>query len=266
MGNSTSTRLTQITKCNRKCKFGRLGKIFQCFKGEDDTDQNQRKGNAIDFEEPFSEQRKNGPIIPFILPGDKAQVTDSYNVFHEKLCVNLSVNEIESGDNVSTRATPGLSSNDSFACLSSPIDTQSKFQLSPSAQDFQSPRDTNGPSLDTRDRRFRPKAAKGNRTRSVSNNVDIYLPGAVFAIMAEDQSEGSNIKKMQDQCLCEWMRRCQEAENKKEKHLETQKRSLVFQSEQEGKTNSGISKLEPHGRPIYKKMLQWMHKMFPRAI
>ncbi|KAL3860576.1 hypothetical protein ACJMK2_010678 [Sinanodonta woodiana] len=215
MGNSTSTKFTQITKCNRKCKFGKLGKLFQCFKGEENIDENQKETNAIDFQEQYPEQRKNGPIIPVILSSDKVQKTDSYNVFHEKLYVNVFVNELESGDNVSTRATPGISPKCSTVCLSSPIDSTSQIQLSPSSQDYQTPRNSNGPSFDTRDCRFRPKAAKGNRTRPVSNKMDIYLPGAVFAITAEEQVEGSNIKKMQDQCLFEWMRRCQEAEEEK---------------------------------------------------
>ncbi|KAL3860577.1 hypothetical protein ACJMK2_010679 [Sinanodonta woodiana] len=54
-----------------------------------------------------------------------------------------------------------------------------------------------------RDHLFRPDVAKGNRTRPVSNNTGIYFPCAAFSTNAEDQSEVSNMKKMQDRYVFE---------------------------------------------------------------
>ncbi|KAK3603929.1 hypothetical protein CHS0354_042939 [Potamilus streckersoni] len=198
MGNSTSTKLTRISKSNRKSKLGRLGKIFQCFKGEQSIDEKQKDTNAIDFEEPCPEQRKAASTIPIILPSDKVQETDSYKVFHEKLRVIISINDFELSDNVSTGATPEMRPGDSFMSQPKTIDRPRQSYSSPNGNYYQPLRDISEQAIYTRDRRLGPKAAKGNSTHFISNNVDIYLPGAVFAINAEDQLEGCNMKKMQD--------------------------------------------------------------------
>ncbi|KAL3860578.1 hypothetical protein ACJMK2_010680 [Sinanodonta woodiana] len=190
MGNSTSTKLTKISKSNKKSKLGRLRQIFRCFQGEEAVKENVKEANATDSEQ------------------------NAYKAFHEKLEVNISIIEIELSDNVSTGATPDLRPGDIFRSHPTTIDRPRQVHSSSNGKDYHPQRNISEQAFDTRDRRLRPKAAKGNRTRPVSNNMDIYLPGAAFPIKADDPSEGSDMKNMQDRCLFEWMKRCNEAENK----------------------------------------------------
>ncbi|KAK3603928.1 hypothetical protein CHS0354_042938 [Potamilus streckersoni] len=185
MGNLTSTKLTQTAKSNRKSKFGRLEKIFQCFKGEEDMEETLKKTNAIEFDGLCPEPGKNDQMMSNILPRSKIHQTGNNNCIHEKHHISILDNKLYSPDNKATSASIELSPSN-CNCQLGQIDNLRQMHSSPTENGYKSLLDINGPTFDTRDRRFRPKAAKGTRTLPVSSNMDIYLPGAVFAITAED--------------------------------------------------------------------------------